>query len=90
MCLLHTYFTMLMKFMFSKKATKINEIFTVNLTLCSRRQIDGEDLVDFCGLLKKHELLSKQFYESPKNCQKILKMTLRKSNDPLVYSPETH
>ena len=42
--------------MFSKKATKIEEIFTVDLTLCSKRQIDGEDFVNFCGLLRKHEL----------------------------------
>ena len=44
------------KFMFSKKATKIDEIFTVDLTLCSKCQIDGEDFVDFCDLLRKHEL----------------------------------
>ena len=44
------------KFMFSKKATKIDEIFTVDLTLCSKRQIDGEDFVNFCGILRKHEL----------------------------------
>ena len=43
------------KFMFSKKATKINEIFTVDLTFCSERQIDGEDFVNFCGLLRKHK-----------------------------------
>ena len=42
--------------MFSKKATKIDEIFTVYLTLYSKCQIDGEDFVDFCGLLRKHEL----------------------------------
>ena len=42
--------------MFSKKATKIEEIFTVDLTLCSKCQIDGEDFVNFCGLLRKHEL----------------------------------
>ena len=45
----------LLKFMFFKKTTKIDEIFTVDLTL-SKRQIDCEDLVNFCGLLKKHEL----------------------------------
>ena len=45
-----------LKFMFSKKATKIDEIFTVDLTLCSKCQIDLEDFVDFCGLLRKHEL----------------------------------
>ena len=42
--------------MFSEKATKIEEIFTVDLTLCSKCQIDGEDFVYFCGLLRKHEL----------------------------------
>ena len=38
--------------MFYKKATKIDEIFTVNLTLCSIRQIDREDFVNFHGLLR--------------------------------------
>ena len=33
--------------MFSKKATKIDEIFTVDLTLCSKCQIDGEDFFSF-------------------------------------------
>ena len=42
--------------MFSKKATKIDKIFAVDLTLCSKCQIDDEDFVDFCGLLRKHEL----------------------------------
>ena len=41
--------------MFSQKATKIDKIFTVELTLCSKRQIDGEDFVNF---LRKYELLS--------------------------------
>ena len=44
------------KFTFSEKATKIDEVFTVNLTVCSNRQIDGEDFDNFCGLLRKHEL----------------------------------
>ena len=44
----------LVKFMFSKQATKIYEIF--NLTLCSKRQIDGGDFINICGLLGKHEL----------------------------------
>ena len=43
-------------FMFSMKATKFDEIFTVDLTLCSKSQIDGEDFVNSCGLLRKHEL----------------------------------
>ena len=42
--------------MFSKKATKIDEIFTVVLTPYSKRQIDGEDFINFYGLLKKREL----------------------------------
>ena len=46
----------LLKFVFSKKAKKIDEIFTVDLTLTTYRQIDGEDFVNFCGLFRKHEL----------------------------------
>ena len=42
----------LVKFMFSKKATKIDEIFTVDLTLTTQCQIDGEDFVNFCGPLR--------------------------------------
>ena len=38
------------------KATKIEEIFIVNLTLSSKCQIDGEDLVNFCSLLRKDKL----------------------------------
>ena len=40
--------------MFSKKATKIDKLFTVDLMLSSKRQIDGED--NFRGLLRKYEL----------------------------------
>ena len=42
--------------MFFKKATKFDEIFTVDLKLCNKRQIDGEDFADFRGLLRKYEL----------------------------------
>ena len=46
---LHSHiFGLHIKFMFSKKATKIEKIFTL--------EIDGEDLVFFCGSLRKHEL----------------------------------
>ena len=45
-----------LKFKFSEKATKIDKIFTVNLTVCSNRQIHSEDFVNFYDLLKKHEL----------------------------------
>ena len=45
------------KFVFSKKATKLDKIFTVDLTLTRYCQIDGEDFVNFCGLLlRKHKL----------------------------------
>ena len=49
-------FHCMVKFMFSKKATKIDEIFTVDLTLYSKCQIDGEDFIYFRGLLRKYEL----------------------------------
>ena len=49
-------YSVLLKFMFSKKATKIDKIFTVDLTLCSKCQIDGEVFFNFCGLHGKHEL----------------------------------
>ena len=45
-----------LKFMFSKMATKIDEIFTADLTLYSKCQIGGEDFVNFCGLLRKYKL----------------------------------
>ena len=45
-----------LKFVFFKKATKIDEIFTVDFTVCSKCLIYGEDFVKFCGLHKKHEL----------------------------------
>ena len=35
----------MVKFKFSKKATKIDKILTVHMTLCSKCQIDGEDFV---------------------------------------------
>ena len=40
--------------MFSKKTTKIDQIFTVDLTFT--KQIDGEIFFNFFGLLSKHEL----------------------------------
>ena len=49
-------FTCILKFVFSKKATKIDKIFAVDLTLTTKCQNDGEDFVNFCGLLRKHEL----------------------------------
>ena len=54
--------------MFSKKATKIDEIFTVDLPLGSKCQIDSEDFVNFCGLLRKHELYPK-VVDSSTSCQ---------------------
>ena len=42
--------------MFLKKATKVDEILTVDLTLTTKCQIDGGDFANFCGLLRKHEL----------------------------------
>ena len=42
--------------MFSKKATKIDEIFTFDLTVTTYCQIGGEDFVNFWGLIRKREL----------------------------------
>ena len=42
---------LLLKFMFSKEVTKMDEIFIVDLTVTRYCQIDGEDFVNFCGLL---------------------------------------
>jgi hypothetical protein len=49
--------------MFSKKATKIDEIFTVDLTLCS--QIDGEDFFNFVAFSENMN------YNSTKNHCKV-------------------
>ena len=57
----------LLKFMIFKKATKNDEIFTVDLTLCSKCQIDGEDPINFCGLLRKYELYLVQFLSKKLN-----------------------
>jgi hypothetical protein len=48
--------------MFSNKAKKIDKIFTADLTLSSKCQIDGEDFVIFCGLLRKHEFYQIHYY----------------------------
>ena len=45
-----------LKFILSKKATKIDKIIIVDLTLCSKCQIEGEDFVNFSGLLRKSQL----------------------------------
>ena len=42
--------------MFFKKATQKDEVFIIVLTLCGKCQIDGEDFVNFCGLLRKYKL----------------------------------
>ena len=46
----------LLKFILSKKATNIDEIFTDNLTICSKCLIEGENFLSLCGLLRKHKL----------------------------------
>ena len=46
------------KFMFSKKPAKFDKMFTVDLTLCGKCQIDSEDFVNY-RVLKKYELYIK-------------------------------
>ena len=48
--------------MFSKKATKIDEIFTVDLMVTKYIQIDSEDFVNFFGLLRKRELYKTKYF----------------------------
>ena len=44
--------------MFSKKATKNYKIFTADLTLTNKRQIDGEDFVIFVAFLENMNFTS--------------------------------
>ena len=39
----------------------MTKIFTIDLTVTTYCQIDGEDFVNFCGLLRKHELYIHHF-----------------------------
>ena len=57
--------------MFYKKARKIEEIFTVDLTVYNECQIDGEDFFKFCGLLRKHELYLKVDMRQRKILEKL-------------------
>ena len=50
--------------MFSKKATKIDEIFTVDLTL-HNVELTVKFLSIFCVLLRKHELYLGVFFLKP-------------------------
>ena len=42
----------MIKFVFSKKATKIDEIFIIDLTLTTYCQIVGEDFINFVAFLE--------------------------------------
>ena len=53
------FFDIYVKFIFFKKAMKIDEIFTIDLMFTTYRQIDVEDFINYGGLLRKHELYSK-------------------------------
>ena len=46
----------LLNITFSEKVTKIDKIFFVDLTVTTYCQIDSEDFVNLCGLLRKREL----------------------------------
>ena len=47
----------MLKFMFSKKATKSDKIFTVDLMLRSKCQIDGEDSSLFVAFLENMNVM---------------------------------
>ena len=46
---------------------KIDEIFTVDLTFTTERQIHSEDFIIFCDLLRKHEVYEKQIERHTRN-----------------------
>ena len=71
----------IIKFIFSKKATKLDEIFTIDLTPCS--QINGDDFVNFCSLLEKYELYQPQHKVLVAN----LESPLFHISEPLKMSP---
>ena len=48
----------LVKSVFSKKASKFDKIFTDDLTITTKCQIDDEDFINFRGLLRKYKLYS--------------------------------
>ena len=52
---------LLLKFMIFKKATKMMKS-SPSIWLCSKCQIDGEDFINFCGLLRKHKLYWKSLH----------------------------
>ena len=72
--------------MFSKKATKIDEIFTVDSTLCIQRQIDGEDFANFRGLLRKYELYKHNKIEG--NCCSLFCIEKKLNDTNFVHSFE--
>ena len=49
-----------LKFVFSKKATNFDEIFTVDLTLTTYCQIDGEDFFNFVAFLENINFTEKR------------------------------
>ena len=53
-------FNVHLKFVFSKMATKIDKIFTIDLTVTTYCQNDSEDCANFYGLLRKRELYVKK------------------------------
>ena len=60
----------------SKKATKIDKIFSVHLTRCSKCQIDVEDLINFRGLLRKYELYPLVKFIYSENATKFWEISL--------------
>ena len=68
--------------MFSKKTTKIDEIFNVDLTLCSKRQIDGEDFLSFCGLFVEIQMSKKMVWQSLNRFEWIFENQIERKYKP--------
>ena len=58
--------------MFSKKATKIDEIFTLDLTLFSKCQIKGEDFRQIFWPSLKTRTLSRNMHHQNGDCMKSI------------------
>ena len=63
------------KCLFSKKGTKIDEIFTVGLTLCSKCQIDGKDFREFLCRSQKTWTLKKLDFDTFKDLSSFILLT---------------
>ena len=59
-----------LKFIFSRKAPKIDKIFTIDLTICSKCRIYGKDFASLCDLLIEN-MKFKKFWNDARRFKKL-------------------